>query len=91
MLNAAAATTWISAAAVAVAVLMAADLAPVGRAAPRGSHTPLVNKDIPCAAENLKVRGRTEKKDWQYSINRIYVCKVTGCKGSKLGEWNANH
>ena len=72
MLNAAAATTWISAAAVAVAALMAADLAPVGRAAPRGSHTPLVNKDIPCAAENLKVRTN-RKKDWKYSINRIYV------------------
>ena len=40
---------WISAAA-----LVAALLAPTVRAAPRGSHTPLVNKDIPCAAENLK-------------------------------------
>ena len=49
MLNAAAAT-WISAAAVVAALMV-----PVGWAAPRGSHTPLVNKDIPCAAENLKV------------------------------------
>ena len=80
MLNAAAATTWISAAAVAVAALMAAYLAPVGRAAPRGSHTPLVNKDIPCAAENLKVRTN-RKKDWQYSIKRIY--RMQGL------EWNA--
>ena len=46
----AAATTWFLAAAALAA------MAPVGMAAPRGSHTPLVNKDIPCAAENLKVR-----------------------------------
>ena len=45
----AAATTWFLAAALAA-------MAPAGMAAPRGSHTPLVNKDIPCAAENLKVR-----------------------------------
>ena len=48
----AAATTWFLAAAAAALAAMA----PVGLAAPRGSHTPLVNKDIPCAAENLKVR-----------------------------------
>ena len=50
MYNAAAVATWFLAAAALAA------MAPVGMAAPRGSHTPLVNKDIPCAAENLKVR-----------------------------------
>ena len=54
----AATTTWFLAAAAALAAM-----APVGMAAPRGSHTPLVNKDIPCAAENLKVRIDKESED----------------------------
>lgn len=47
-------------AAVAAAMLLVANMASLSRALPRGSHTPLVNKDIPCAAENLKVRTNRE-------------------------------